>query len=304
VRPGLCAPSGPRRRRAKSNRARLHPLHRPRPPPAAPDPTASRWVTSVGGVALAKRNAAAPPGYVACMAPLGSAITSGGGFGRIRAGGAMPEWQRAAVVPYIEAGRREAWWPLPPGGAPARGAEASVSCGGGGGGLGGGFGGGGGGVGGGGGEFGGGGFGSGGFGSAGLGGGAGTAQRCEYGRAYPDLSVVSEYAPVVVAGAPVAEFGTSVSAPVFAGLALHLNAAARAAVPGARLGYLNPFLYWVGKSGRFWKGRGWGRGGSLCRGRRAASHRARSAGAAAGPPAPHRRGAPRPADVRCGCAPG
>jgi hypothetical protein len=50
--------------------------------------------------------------------------------------------------------------------------------------------------------------------------------------------------PVQLAGVPQAISGTSASAPAFAGLVLHLNAAVRA-TPGlghCKLGFLNPFL--------------------------------------------------------------
>ncbi|KAL4457627.1 hypothetical protein ABPG75_012492 [Micractinium tetrahymenae] len=70
---------------------------------------------------------------------------------------------------------------------------------------------------------------------------------CVYGRAIPDLSLVGAAVPVVSAGAPTTLYGTSVSAPVFAGLVMQLNAAIRA-TPGlekCKIGYMTPFLYWA-----------------------------------------------------------
>lgn len=53
--------------------------------------------------------------------------------------------------------------------------------------------------------------------------------------------------PVMVAGAPTVVYGTSVTAPVFAGLVAQLNAAIRATagLETAKIGYMNPFLYWA-----------------------------------------------------------
>ena len=56
----------------------------------------------------------------------------------------------------------------------------------------------------------------------------GRPSSCVYGRGYPDLSLVGAAVPVMSAGQPAASYGTSVTAPVFAGLVMHLNAAIRA----------------------------------------------------------------------------
>lgn len=67
---------------------------------------------------------------------------------------------------------------------------------------------------------------------------------CVYGRAIPDLSVVGAGVPIVSAGQPSTVYGTSISAPVFAGLVMQLNAAIRA-TPGlerCKIGYMTPFM--------------------------------------------------------------
>lgn len=61
----------------------------------------------------------------------------------------------------------------------------------------------------------------------------------------PHACRIGELIPTVIAGLPTTLYGTSVSAPTFAGVVMQLNAALRATpgLEGARLGYLNPFLY-------------------------------------------------------------
>ena len=72
-------------------------------------------------------------------------------------------------------------------------------------------------------------------------------QNCTHGRGYPDLSMIGAAVPVVMQGVPNAAYGTSISAPTFAGLVDQLNAAIRATPEQLddRVHEPLPVLYWA-----------------------------------------------------------
>ena len=71
-------------------------------------------MTAVGAVMLSKTGPGGRPSrVVACMASAGGAITSGGGFGNLTAGGgATPAWQLPEVRAYIARYANLSSWPM------------------------------------------------------------------------------------------------------------------------------------------------------------------------------------------------